>query len=292
MSENIAPAATIQNGANTLSKLQEDLKTQIGWFFTGAMATVLGGIIASFLITLVFFSYLKNPSNIPSLRLVQASLGMCIGFTIIILGTVLAWFGIVTNIRIRGEAKEASLVFACSSPGVMLMLCGAILIGIPLVKTFAFEERIKPPVESAKSQQEQSNGEVVRIFSYGTTISSGTQQYVKGLELPKPINDESSKEAKDQMALFWCQGKIESAQCHMGRLEEQEALLKPRLGIPDDQRAAANVAIIQAEKRFFEKCIHDQPVNKNYSAVAAWSSSCIRNWQSEADQLKKDGFIK
>jgi hypothetical protein len=67
-------------------------------------------------------------------RLVQVSLGMIVGFFTIFLGVLVSWLGIESNYKLSGEYSGASTTLASASPGILLILCGTILLGICLTK--------------------------------------------------------------------------------------------------------------------------------------------------------------
>lgn len=79
-------------------------------------------------------------------KFIQVTFGMTIGSGCIFLGVILVWLGITssTTIAATGAAngQEANINMASSSPGVLIAVCGIILVSLSLYRPVGFTDVI------------------------------------------------------------------------------------------------------------------------------------------------------
>lgn len=78
-----------------------------------------------------------------TIRLMQVSFGMLIGFCCVFFGILLSWLGITSAFSFGGSGQgaggKASLTLQSASPGIALLIGGIILTGISLSKQIDFQ---------------------------------------------------------------------------------------------------------------------------------------------------------
>src|SRR4051794_27402327 len=72
-------------------------------------------------------------------RLMQTTLGMLLGMLFALLGAIMAWHGVTGEITTSMTSAPASAKLATASPGLVLVLCGTVIISFCLFKEFKLE---------------------------------------------------------------------------------------------------------------------------------------------------------
>lgn len=86
------------------------------------------------------------------IRLMQLTLGIIIGLAMILLGTVLSWFGVKENTQMQVKSKGVAAKLVTAGPGAVLVVCGTIVICFCLQKEFRiFSSEPIPAIQFDKS---------------------------------------------------------------------------------------------------------------------------------------------
>lgn len=109
--------------------------------------------------------------------------GMPMGFNIIVLGVLIGWLGIEASFKLEGSGKGFSLGLATASPGVFLIIAGAVIILTCLIKPY--------------SHISSSNGNVVTASNVG---GNGKKEGVS--------NSVSYSESSKGIVSFWKRQKL------------------------------------------------------------------------------------
>ncbi len=127
-----------------MTQSSPEYKRQVAKSITSAFYCV--SVVASIIVFLAIVLGLVVPlcfvgtEKILAAKLVSASTGMLIGEMEIVLGLLLSLIGITADYDVEGSVGTAKIKLASASPGLLLIVCGNILIGFSLARDFEFKE--------------------------------------------------------------------------------------------------------------------------------------------------------
>ncbi|MGD0653104.1 MAG: hypothetical protein ABSA16_02060 [Thermoguttaceae bacterium] len=90
------------------------------------------------------------------IRLMQLTLGIVIGLAMILLGTLLSWFGVKESTQMEVRSTGIAAKLGTAGPGAVLVICGTVVICLCIQKEFRIStsEPI-PTIQFEKSTEPQ-----------------------------------------------------------------------------------------------------------------------------------------
>jgi hypothetical protein len=79
--------------------------------------------------------------TIAVVRLGQFTMGMLIGVFLLCIGTYLSWIGVREKIGAEFQSEKVKASLHALGPGMVLAVCGTIIISVCLLKDFKYSER-------------------------------------------------------------------------------------------------------------------------------------------------------
>jgi hypothetical protein len=100
-----------------------------------ALVVVFLALVAGLIVPLCF----KEHDKVLAAKLVYSLIGMLIGGLEIVLGILLSLIGLTADYDIDSSIGSARIKLASASPGLLLILCGNLLMGFSLMREFRYE---------------------------------------------------------------------------------------------------------------------------------------------------------
>lgn len=131
-----AAGSEIWNPEKEMIKVRTEFSPVFKGMIWGIFILIAVSVLASLI---VIFLYAKEPEvSALFVRLIQITFGMVLGSSCIFLGVILSWLGITAsysmNIQTETTPVKGAGNFQNVSPGILLILAGAILVGASLYK--------------------------------------------------------------------------------------------------------------------------------------------------------------
>ena len=134
------------NGSTFKRRTHRSVTTAFLWACVIGFAIVVVSIVFGLFIPLFF----APTEKVLVSKLVYASNGMLFGVFQILLGILLALIGITSDYDLDASVGPAKVKLVSASPGLLLILCGNLLIGFALSRQFEVAEyRQEPPAKSS-----------------------------------------------------------------------------------------------------------------------------------------------
>jgi ABC-type spermidine/putrescine transport system permease subunit II len=110
-------------------------------------------IIVYFFLALIAVFWFKDAEKVLAAKLIYSALGMLIGVLEIVLGILLALIGVTVDYDIDASAGFAKVKLASTSPGLLLIVCGNLLMGFSLMRGIEYRkidyQESQPPAPGA-----------------------------------------------------------------------------------------------------------------------------------------------
>ena len=127
----------------------------------GAMVSMI--CVTIVMLILLGFVRMDYMQKIIIVRLLQVSFGMVIGAACVILGVVLSWMGVTAAFAAEASAKTVGqhgrMSLVGTSPGILLILGGVVLISVSLYRPVEYREQVLAPAGSDISNQPEPGSE-------------------------------------------------------------------------------------------------------------------------------------
>jgi hypothetical protein len=143
-----------QRGINRMTNSSIDHKRQMAEhvttvFFCGSIIAFIVVFVA-ILLGLIVPLCLTGAEKLLAAKLIYSATAMLIGGFEIMLGILLALIGLTAEYDIDASAGPAKVKLASASPGLLLVVCGNLLLGFSLMREFNYRE-----MESQGPQSQQ-----------------------------------------------------------------------------------------------------------------------------------------
>lgn len=102
---------------------------------------------------MVYIASVKSEDSfdrIVILRVMQIAFGNFFGSVCVYLGVVLSWFGVKESVRVAAEGHW-KIMLNTTSPGIILMMGGMLLIGMAMLCKIEITERKPPPPQGSNT---------------------------------------------------------------------------------------------------------------------------------------------
>jgi hypothetical protein len=129
-------------------RMAERLTTVFYKVSIGAFIVVFVAILLGLIIPLCF----AGAEKVLAAKLIYSATGMLIGGFEIVLGILLALIGLTVDYDIEGSMGSAKVKLASASPGLLLIVCGNLLMAFSLARGFEYRE-----METQGPQSPQQN---------------------------------------------------------------------------------------------------------------------------------------
>jgi hypothetical protein len=128
--------------ASELRELRSRFRPLFRFMFVTGFVLIVIFSIAGVVTTISFgiSSDYSLPFALIVSRLLHIAIGLMIGFFFVFLGLIACWMGIEAHVKMKGQAYNATVVLSTASPGIVLMICGTILLSICLLKAGTVED--------------------------------------------------------------------------------------------------------------------------------------------------------
>ena len=118
--------------------------------FAWASAVAFVIFVVSFFLALITLFLLKDIEKVLAAKLIYSAIGMLIGVLEIVLGILLALIGVTVDYDIDASVSLAKVKLASTSPGLLLIVCGNLLMGFSLMRgveyrKMDYQESSAPP---------------------------------------------------------------------------------------------------------------------------------------------------
>lgn len=115
-------------------KMAERVTTAFYWVSIAAFAVVL----VAFLLGLIVPLCLKEDDKVLAAKLIYSATGMLIGAFEVVLGVLLSLIGLTADYDIDATVGSAKVRLASASPGLLIIVCGNLLMGFSLMREFTY----------------------------------------------------------------------------------------------------------------------------------------------------------
>jgi hypothetical protein len=97
-------------------------------------------VLLAFLLGLVVPLFLKEDEKVLAAKLIYSDTGILIGAFQIVLGILLSLVGLTTDYDIDASVGSAKVKLASASPGLLLIVCGNLLMGFSLMREISYKK--------------------------------------------------------------------------------------------------------------------------------------------------------
>lgn len=141
---------TLNRIEREMLRVRETFAPIFKWVICSVVAIIAVTVVTILVVTIVpIFNSEARLDTIIIVRLIQVSFGMILGTACVFFGVVLSWLGITGNLIMGAEGNtpgvKGGFQLASTSPGIVLILVGAVLIGVSLYRPVRYEESTEYP---------------------------------------------------------------------------------------------------------------------------------------------------